>query len=241
MQPVRQQMEEWRVILEQSFRDQNFVLDYFPVVGIEKELVHHEALVRLNWKGDKLSAGQFLPWVNRLQVSSELDKHVVDLALRAIEQTGYPTAINLSVAAVVEPGFVSWIGERLTAKSAAAKNLWMEVPEAMAFRHLRNFKALCSRVKASGCKVGIEHVGHQLSDLGNLSDVGLDYLKIDASFVRDIENNSANQTLLRTLCTVGHSIGVKVYAEGVRSDEEWDTMLEIGADGATGPGISLAE
>ena len=239
MQPVRQQMEEWREILEQSFRDQNFLLDYFPLVGLENELIHYEAMVRLKWQGEKLSAGQFLPWVNRLEISSELDKHVVDLALRSIETTGYPTAINLSVAAVVEPGFVSWIGERFTAKSAAAKNLWIEIPEAMAFRHIQNFKSLCKRVKASGCKIGIEHVGHQLSDLGNLSDVGLDYLKIDASFVRDIENNSANQTLLRTLCTVGHSIGVKVYAEGVRTEQEWQTMLEIGADGATGPGISL--
>ncbi|MEH6585121.1 MAG: EAL domain-containing protein [Halioglobus sp.] len=241
MQPVRQQMEEWRLILEQSFRDKNFMLDYFPVIGLEKELIHYEAPIRLNWKGDKLSAGQFLPWVNRLQVSLELDKHVIELALRSIETTGYPTAVNLSVAAVVEPGFIGWLGERLTTKSAAAQNLWMEVPEAMAFRHLKNFKLLCTRVKANGCKIGIEHVGHQLSELGNLSDVGLDFLKIDASFVRDIDNNSANQTLLRTLCTVGHSIGVKVYAEGVRSDDEWAALVELGVDGATGPGISLPE
>ena len=111
----------------------------------------------------------------------------------------------------------------------------------MAFRHLENFKHLCKRVTASGCKIGIEHVGHQLSDLGNISDIGVDFLKIDASFVRDIDNNVANQTLLRTLCTVGHSIGVKVYAEGVRTNEEWATLQELGADGATGPGITLAE
>ncbi len=241
MQPVRQQMDSWRGILVQSFRDHNFVLDFFPVIGLEKQLVHYEAPARLNWQGEKLSAGQFLPWVNRLQMSLELDKEIVDLALRSIETTGYPTAANLSVAAVVEPGFLSWIGERLTTKKEAANNLWLEIPEAMAFRHLEAFKHLCSRVKAAGCKIGIEHVGHQLSDLGNISDIGVDYLKIDASFVRDIDNNVANQTLLRTLCTVGHSIGVKVYAEGVRTDEEWSTLIELGADGATGPGISLPE
>jgi EAL domain-containing protein (putative c-di-GMP-specific phosphodiesterase class I)/GGDEF domain-containing protein len=241
MQPVRQQMDEWRSILEQSFSEHNFVLDYYPVVGLEKELIHYEAPARLNWQGEKLSAGTFLPWVNRLQMSLELDKAVTDLALRSIETTGYPTAINLSVASVVEPSFLSWIGERLTMKRDAANNLWLEVPEAMAFRHIKNFKLLCTRVKSSGCKIGIEHVGHQLSELGNLSDVGIDYLKIDASFVRDINDNVANQTLLRTLCTVGHSIGVKVYAEGVRTEEEWATMQELGADGATGPGISLPE
>lgn len=239
MQPVRQQMDQWRNVLVQSFREHNFALDYFPVIGLEQELVHYEAPARLNWKGEKLSAGNFLPWVNRLQMSLELDKEIVDLALKSIESSGNPTAVNLSVAAVVEPGFLSWISEHLTARGQAAKKLWLEIPEAMAFRHLPAFKLLCNRVKSAGCKIGIEHVGHQLSELGNISDVGVDYLKIDASFVRDIDNNVANQTLLRTLCTVGHSIGVKVYAEGVRSEEEWACLRELGADGATGPGIAL--
>ena len=69
-------------------------------------------------------------------------------------------------------------------------------------------------------------------------DVGVDYLKIDASFIRDIDSNAGNQTLLRTLCTVGHSIGVIVIAEGVRTDEEWAMLQDLGADGATGPGIA---
>ena len=69
----------------------------------------------------------------------------------------------------------------------------------------------------------------------------MDYLKVDASFVRDIDNNTANQTLLRTLCSVGHSIGLIVIAEGVSSDDEWAKLQELGADGAAGPGIKLPE
>ncbi len=53
-----------------------------------------------------------------------------------------------------------------------------------------------------------------------------------------IDANPGNQTLLRTLCTVGHSIGVIVIAESVRTEGEWDALKELGADGATGPGIS---
>jgi EAL domain-containing protein (putative c-di-GMP-specific phosphodiesterase class I) len=107
----------------------------------------------------------------------------------------------------------------------------------MAFRHMENFRLLCTRARAHGCKVGIEHMGHQLAELGQLHDMGVDYLKVDASFVRDIDQNPGNQTLLRTLCTVGHSIGVIVIAESVRTDEEWLMLRELGIDGATGPGI----
>ena len=114
----------------------------------------------------------------------------------------------------------------------------MELAEPMAFRHLGAFKLLYSRVKEYGAKIGIEHMGHQVVALEELRDVGLDYLKVDANFVRDINENTANQNLLGNLCTVGHSIGLIIIREGVRSDEEWHMLKEIGFDGATGPSIA---
>lgn len=238
MMPVREQMAYWKEVLRQAFLDNSFSLGSYPVIGRNGSLLHFEAPVRLQADGNQLTAGVFLPWINRLEMSSELDQHVVDLALRIIPVRDKPVCINLSVGALVEPAFLLWFSDRLVSAGEAAKKLWVELPEAMAFRHLEAFKRLSARAKSCGCKVGIEHVGHQLSDLSKLHDVGLDYLKVDASFVRNIESNSANQTLLRTLCTVGHSIGVIVIAEGVRSSEEWRHLEELGLDGATGPGIT---
>jgi EAL domain-containing protein (putative c-di-GMP-specific phosphodiesterase class I)/GGDEF domain-containing protein len=237
MRSVREQLEDWRKIFERAFTEKLFSLITYPVVSASNGLLHYESPVRLTWDGKLLPAGQFLPWINRLELSGDLDRRVIELALRAIRDTGLPVGVNLSVASVVEPGFLVWLSELLSKHSEIADKLWLEVPESMAFRHLANFKLLCSRARGYGCKMGIEHMGHQLADLGQLHDVGVDYLKIDASFVRDIDNNVGNQTLLRTLCTVGHSIGVIVIAEGVRTDEEWAALKELGADGATGTGI----
>ncbi len=237
LKSVRDQMEDWRTIFASAFREKKFRLGAFPVVGLENNLLHYESTARLEWQGNILAAGQFLPWINRLELSYELDMEVVRLAVQTIEAKGRPICVNLSVASVVEPSFLSWISEKLSSHAEAASKLWLEVSEPTAFRHLDNFKLLCTKVKAYGCKVGIEHMGHQLAELGQLHDAGVDYFKIDASFVRDIDSNTGNQTLLRTLCTVGHSIGVAVIAEGVRSAEEWAMLQELGADGATGPGI----
>jgi EAL domain-containing protein (putative c-di-GMP-specific phosphodiesterase class I)/GGDEF domain-containing protein len=234
---VREQMVHWRDIFDHAFSEGLFSLATFPAIGTDGGLLHIEAPVRLAWEGELITAGQFLPWVNRLEMSRMLDQQVVQLALQKIEETGQPVSVNLSVAAVVEPSFAEWISEQLSVHADAAEKLWMELAEPMAFRHLSGFKLLCSRVKEYGAKIGIEHMGHQLAALGELHDVGLDYLKVDANFVRDINENTANQNLLGNLCTVGHSIGVIVIAEGVRSDEEWETLKEIGFDGATGPGI----
>jgi EAL domain-containing protein (putative c-di-GMP-specific phosphodiesterase class I)/GGDEF domain-containing protein len=240
VRPVREQVEHWRAILEKALRLRGFSLAQFPVVDLESRLIHSEAHVRLQWEGETWSAGQFLPWVHRIQLSEELDKQVFELALATIERSRQPLAINLSVSAVADLRFINWIEEHLNTRRQAIANLWVEIPEAVAFRYLENFKRLSTRIKARGGHVGIEHIGHQLAKLGHLHDVGLDYLKVDAGFVRDIQHNPGNQTLLRTLCTLGHAMGVHVIAEGVRSDAEWDALKELGIDGATGPGISLA-
>ena len=88
-----------------------------------------------------------------------------------------------------------------------------------------------------GCKVGVEHVGFRIARLGELHDMGLDYLKIDVSVIRDIDSNQANQALLRGLCMIAHSIGVMAIAEGVQTVSELDVLKQIGVDGMTGAGI----
>lgn len=239
--PVHEQMSVWRDVFEKAFSDNDFFLATFAAIGRDSTLLHFEAPVRLLHEGKALSAGSFLPWINRLEISSRLDQHVVTMALDKIAGEGAPIAVNLSVGALVEPGFAPWLGQQLATRRELADKLWLEVPESMVFRHLEGFRDLSAHVRSFGSKMGIEHIGHQLSDLGSLHDVGVDYLKVDATFIRDIDQNPANQNLLRTLCTLGHSIGVLVIAEGVRTDDEWQTLLKMGFDGATGPGIELSQ
>lgn len=237
MKPVREQMDEWRKIFEQAFRENAFSLASYPLVGLEGEVLHLESPVRLRWKDEELAAGEFLPWINRLELAGELDKRVVALALRKIEATGTPTCVNLSARSLLEPAFFGWLSERLSSHQKIAGGLWLELPEAVVFRHLDRFRQLVSRSREYGSKVGIEHVGHQLAELSQLHDVGVDYLKIDSAFVLGIDSKAANQTIIRTLCTVSHAIGLKVFAEGVQTPDEWAALRELGADGATGPGI----
>ena len=76
------------------------------------------------------------------------------------------------------------------------------------FQSLENFRILSALLKPVGCRIGIEHVGHQVAHIGELHDLGLDYLKIDASFVQNIDQNQANQVFLRGLAIIAHSTGI---------------------------------
>jgi EAL domain-containing protein (putative c-di-GMP-specific phosphodiesterase class I)/GGDEF domain-containing protein len=235
MMPMRQELKRWRSMLYNAFNAKQFSLASFPVVNLDGSIIHSEAPVRLHWRNNNYTAGQFLPWINRLGLADELDRTVVELALDHIEATGQPIGINLSGAAVANPNFLPWISDRLSSRIKSSQLLWLEVTEATAYRHLINFKRLCTRCKRYGAHIGIEHMGHQLSDMGRLHDVGVDYVKVDAAFISGVNGNPANQTLLRTLCTLAHSLGITVIAEGVDAAEDWDVLDDLGFDAATGP------
>ena len=79
----------------------------------------------------------------------------------------------------------------------------------------------------------------RISRLGELHDVGLNYIKFDASIVRGIDTNKTCKGLLRGLCMITHSIGAQAIAEGVNNYDEIESLKEIGIDGFTGPGVKF--
>jgi len=81
-------------------------------------------------------------------------------------------------------------------------------------------------------------MGHQMTEIGRLTDVGLDFMKIDVFFVKDVHKDSVNQNLLKTLATLAHSIGINAMAEGVANEEELLMVDKLGLDGASGPIIT---
>ena len=113
--------------------------------------------------------------------------------------------------------------------------IWLEVSEAGALAHFEAFRALCLELKDAGCQMGIEHFGRRFSEVGRLHDLGLDYIKVDASFIRGLHENPGNQAFLRGLSSIARGIGMIVIAEGVVSEPEREALAVAGFDGATGP------
>ncbi|MFT4518877.1 MAG: diguanylate cyclase (GGDEF)-like protein [Halioglobus sp.] len=238
--PAREQLIKWREIFSEAFTELNFSLASFPVAGLEGELLHVESPARLQWHDENMTASEFLPWIHRLELAGELDKQVVELALLKIETLGQPVCVNLSAAAVSDPRFLIWLSEKLLSQGGAAGKLWLEIAEATAYSYLTEFTRLAFKVRSLGCKIGIEHMGHRLADIGRLRGVELDYMKIDGTFIRSIDQNRANQTIVRTLCSIGKSTGVMSIAEGVANDAEWNMLKALGIDGVTGPGVTIS-
>jgi diguanylate cyclase (GGDEF)-like protein len=232
---------DWSNLISTALEQRRVRLISFPVAAAGGDLMHQECPLRLKLEehGEWLPAGHFLPMAERLKLTEKLDLAAVELGLigLAADASLPGLAINLSASSLEDPDFVIKLKALLTLHAREAGRFWLEVSETGALRHFAAFKILVQMVKASGCHIGIEHFGRQFSQIGLFHQLGLDYIKVDTSFVSGIQDNSGNQAFLKGLTLIAHSIGLLVIAEGVTTEAELKTLTSIGFDGATGPFI----
>ena len=232
---------EWMQLLTSALDNKRIKLENYPVTNQAGELIHFESPVRLQLtpNGKWFCAGEFITWATQLHLMGRVDELVFETAVDSLNRGAQPIGLNVSAGAMCNPSFIEKIVSLIKIHPQIADKLYLEIPEQDAFNHLSEFHNFCNKIKPLGCKIGIEHVGSRISRLGELHDIGLNYIKIDASIIRGIDTSEANKTLMRGLCMIAHSIGVLAIAEGVHTNNEIATLKQIGIDGMTGPGITL--
>jgi len=232
---------KWQRLITSALDSKRIKLEQYPVINQKNELIHNESPVRLQLEADGkwYCAGEFIAWATQLNLMSRIDEMVLETAIDLLTKGAAPIGLNVSASAMCNPQFIKKMVHLIKLHQSYANCLYFEIPEKSAFDHLLEFRNFCGQLKPLGCKIGIEHVGTRISRLGELHDIGLDYIKIDVSVIHDINTNEANKTLLRGLCMIARSIGIITIAEGVQTDEESAELKQIGVDGMTGPGIKL--
>lgn len=232
---------QWLNLLNNALDHRRIKLESYPALNRHGELIHNESPVRIQLQPDGkwLCAGEFITWATQLNLMTRLDSLVFETAVDAIKKGASPIGLNISASAMASEAYLEKVEQALRILPHVAEKLYFEVPEQDAFADLSQFQNFCARIRVLGCKIGVEHVGSNISRLGELHDVGLHYMKIDGSVIRGIDTNEANKTLLRGLCMIAHSIGVLAIAEGVQTDSEIEALKMIGLDGMTGPGIRI--
>ncbi|MBU1365471.1 MAG: EAL domain-containing protein [Gammaproteobacteria bacterium] len=230
---------DWKKLLDGAIQTQRLRLIDFPVAGNAGQLLHFECPLRLQAteNGEWLAAGSFMPMASRLSMTTELDLAAARLALERVAAGAPAVAVNLSGESIMDATFRARLFAQIAARKELAPRLWLEVSEIGVFQHFDAFHAFCDALRPLGCRLGIEHFGRQFSEIGRLHGIGLDYLKVDGSFIRAIDTQTGNQAFVKGLCSIAHNIGLTVIAESVQTAEELAILPELGFDGATGPAI----
>lgn len=233
----RHSANEWRQLLEDAFENNHLQLARFPVKTMTGASLHFEAPARIFLDQHLQPAGYFVPWASRLGLMPTLDLEVVKEALKTLDDEQLPLAINISIDALKSSHFRESILQLLQKQTECCRWLWIEFPESAAIRCPDEFRHFSTALRQTGCHVGLEHAGMEFTRIEELQNIGLDYLKIDGSLIRNIHQNPANQGLVKGMTAIGHSLGMVIIAEGVISGDEIAELSRLGLDGITGPGV----
>lgn len=229
--------DEWARIVAQAFAEREWRLAKYPVRGRDQALLFQDGLARIQSgvAGQSLVAGAFWPWILRQGLAAQVDIEVLRLALEDVGQAGVALCVNVSFQTVCDERALARFVELVRSRPDAARYILLDVPEAVAFNHFPAFESFCRLVLPLGCRIGIEHLDHQVGHVGRLHGLGLHYLKVSRSLTSELRNDLQAQGILRGLCTVAHALGLQVVGEDVDDAAEPALLYGLGFDGVSGP------
>jgi len=232
---------EWRSFIQQALASDRVALHLQPVYSCpHKEMLHHEVLVRLIHEQDAeqlLVAGTFMPMAESLGLSAEIDKAVIERVLLLLAESTDPDfrlSVNLSPASLQTEGFLDWLEDKLWANETIAKQLIFELPEYGAVSMLEQVHDLIKRVSHFESQVALDHFGRGFSSFAYLHSLKISYIKIDGSYLNQIDENTDNRFFIQALTDIAHGLDIKVIAEAVESETIWQSLKTLNVDGGQG-------
>ncbi|MDT8388090.1 MAG: GGDEF domain-containing phosphodiesterase [Thiogranum sp.] len=143
-------------------------------------------------------------------------------------------AVNLSARQFISKDIIRTIAETLEQSGLPPQYLEVEVTESLAMDDVPHSIDQLRELKALGVGIALDDFGTGYSSLAYLRQFPLERLKIDRSFVSNVERESGDAILVRSIIELGHSLGMQVIAEGIESQGQYAFLREAGCDEAQG-------
>ena len=242
---------EWANRLRWVIEEDRLLLDYQEVQPLQPhkgagpaEDPHIELLLRLRDEdGRVVMPGAFLPAAERYGLIAQLDRWVVAQAIAHFDQlhaSGRPPgrcSLNLSAATLEDDSLADYVLGLIEQHGVAPARLCFEITETEAVRNLPRAVRFFERLRAVGCQVSLDDFGAGMSSFGYLKNLPVDVIKIDGSFIRDLESDPMSRSIVDAITEIGHQRGLDVVAEWVASDGIVDILRQLGVD--YGQGFAL--
>mgnify|MGYP003862014983 CR=1 FL=1 len=233
------QANEWRTVLEDVLARRSVKLHTQSVFDENRNVLYQQILSRIDLDGELIVAGLFLPMAERFQLMVPFDQLVIERVIESLTDTPAKQnemlyCVTISESALVNERFMQWFDGQMVQYPAVAKTLIIEVTEHIVSYNEVALSLLSDLARKHGFKVSIERFGVSSVPFSYLQRVQIDYIKVDHSFIRDVQDSQSNQFFLRSAVQIARGQSIKIMAVGVESEGEWLTLNSLGLDGAMG-------
>ena len=183
--------------------------------------------------------GLFLPAAERYGLVPDIDRWVVRNSLEWLSGLGriadhLRININICGPAASDPQFHRFVRDTIAETGVPPRSLCFEITESTAIRSLANAAALIDGLGDLGCQFALDDFGSGLSSFNQLRHLKVDYLKIDGSFIQNIDRDPINRAMVESINTIGKRLGKRTVAEYVENRRIMKILQEIDVDFAQG-------
>ena len=228
-------MEELRECVERGFA--GFAIYYQPQTVVDtQELYGAEALAR--WKSVKygnVSPIEFIPLLEKsgliIEFGAWIFYHAAMQCKKWMEQRNdFQMSINLSYLQLLEGDIVDYMQETLKSLELDPQHITMELTETYLVKADADVLGTMERMRRMGIRIAMDDFGVGYSSLHSLKNIPVDLVKIDRGFVKGIDGDIFNATLIRSITELCHDVGKTVCLEGVEIGAEYGVVRDMGLE-----------
>ncbi|MDI4652386.1 MULTISPECIES: EAL domain-containing protein [Pseudoalteromonas] len=231
--------QNWRKVISEVIESKRVHLVMQNIMPIGKSVkAYAEIQVRFKTaENQMLPTASFLAMAEKLEMAMEIDRLIIDTTLEKVKTRNFSEkffGINVTASSAHNDQFVIWLERRLLKDSNIASKLIFEVSEFGLQQNIKASKRFIDMVHRVGARITVERFGVGLTSFKFFRDLKPDFIKMDASYTRGLEEDKNNQYFMRLMVDLAHRIGVSVFAEGVESQEEKHIIETLCLDGVQG-------
>jgi EAL domain-containing protein (putative c-di-GMP-specific phosphodiesterase class I) len=228
--------------LRQALQNEQFVLYYQPLIDLRSErILGAEALLR--WRHPELglfSPSDFIPLAEMLGLMMPIGQWVLNASCEQVREwhdTGYPdfrVAVNVSSRQFQQHDFVAGVTQALEESRIFPGSLDLEITESAVMRDPEGSIATLHDLKKRNVRISLDDFGTGFASLNYLGRFPIDRIKLDASFVHELQRDSNHRTIARAVIAMAHGLRLTILAEGVETPEQLAFLRDEGCDEAQG-------
>lgn len=221
--------------LRKAIKLEQFDLDYQPKIDFSaNRLIGMEALVRWNHPDlGKIPPNKFIPLAEETGLIIPIGEWILRKGCqqnKEWQRKGYPPlklSVNVSVRQLTQPTIVDTIKRILDETELEPKWLELEVTESI-LADLEQAAAILQQIRDLGVQISVDDFGTGYSSFSYVKHLPIDTVKIDASFIRDLDKNEESKAIVRAVLTLANALGISVIAEGIETEEQLAVLISDG-------------
>lgn len=225
---------QWAPRIRDALKYSKFFLEFQPIHSVKSDQIsHYECLIRMKGDNNKIYyPTDFIPVAEAMGLIQQIDlwvvNHVFDLISSLPDNLAF--TINLSGNIFLDHDLYPLVKRKLAETHVEPARIVFEITETSAISNFEQTKMMVNKLRSLGCRFALDDFGAGFNSYNYLKHFPVDILKIDGGFITNLQNDSVDQLLVKSMIDIAHSLGKQTVAEYVEQEETMQLLTDLGID-----------